>query len=96
MASERESVMQKKMFKVITPIEKANGGGKYWMRLGTAFTNKDESINVYLDAIPVNQKEWTLQLREMDEEDFKKKEHPSLALPMSAPAVTSNPAALPF
>ena len=61
------------MFKVITPIEK-DGKNLYWMRLGSAYTNKDESINVYLDAIPVNQKEWKLQLREMEEEDFKKKD----------------------
>ena len=88
--------MQKKMFKVITPIEKADGKGKYWMRLGTAFTNKDESINVYLDAIPVNQKEWTLQLREMDEEDFKKKDGTFAARPtLPLGAITTPPPTAP-
>ena len=70
----------KKMFKVVTPIEK-DGKNLYWMRLGSAYTNKDDSINVYLDAIPVNQKEWKLQLREMDEEDFKKKDGTFAARP---------------
>jgi hypothetical protein len=55
-----------RMFKVITPIEK-KGGGTFWMRVGTGFPNKDQSINLYLDAMPFNH---TLQLREMDEEDL--------------------------
>ena len=80
----------KKMFKVITPIEK-DGKNLYWMRLGSAYTNKDESINVYLDAIPVNQKEWKLQLREMEEEDFKKKDG-TVSQPGPRIASTSTPA----
>ncbi len=55
-----------RIFKVITPIEKKDGG-TYWMRIGTGYPNKDQSINLYLDALPINQK---LQLREMDEEDL--------------------------
>jgi hypothetical protein len=55
-----------RMFKVISPIEKKTGG-TYWMRVGTGFANKDQSVNVYLDAMPFNH---TLQIREMDEEDF--------------------------
>jgi hypothetical protein len=58
------------MFKVISAIEKKDGG-KYWMRLGSAFTNKDDSINIYLDALPKN---FTLQLRELDEEDLRRRE----------------------
>jgi len=26
----------------------------FWMKIGTAFRNRDESITVYLDALPVN------------------------------------------
>jgi protein associated with RNAse G/E len=90
----------KKMFKVITPIEK-DGKNLYWMRLGSAYTNKDESINVYLDAIPVNQKEWKLQLREMDEEDFKKKDgslaaRPTLPLNLPTPSSAAHAADVPF
>ncbi len=61
--------MQKRMFKVISSVERRDGG-KFWMRCGSAFTNKDDSINVYLDAVPVG-KEVTLQLRELTEEDLR-------------------------
>jgi hypothetical protein len=64
--------MQKRMFKIITPIDKKDGG-KYWMRLGTGFANKDDSINMYLDAIPFQvTKDTVLQLREMTDEDFRR------------------------
>ena len=90
-------MLQKKMFKVIAHIEKGNGKGGYWMRLGSAFPNKDDSINVYLDAIPVDLKTCALQLREMDEEDFKKKDSaPSRMPPPSLGGSTSNPSAVPF
>lgn len=64
--------MQKRMFKVITPIERRDGT-KFWMRLGSGFTNKDDSINVYLDAVPLG-KDLTLQLRELTDEDLKERE----------------------
>ena len=57
--------MDKQIFKVITPIEK-RGGGHYWMRLGSAYRNKDNSINVYLDAIPKGPN-LQFQLRELDD-----------------------------
>lgn len=59
-------VNRPRVFKVISPIEKKDGG-TYWMRVGTGYPNKDQSINLYLDALPLNHK---LQLREMDEEDL--------------------------
>jgi hypothetical protein len=53
--------------KVLCPMQ--NKAGKtYWVRMGSAFTNKDGSTNVYLDALPVNQK---LQIRDLTEEDRK-------------------------
>ncbi len=69
--------MQKEMFKVISPIEK-HGGGTYWLRCGTAYRNKDDSINLYIQALPVNagnHKELQLQIREMTEEDFATSRH---------------------
>lgn len=30
------------------------GGKKHWLRVGLAFVNRDGSINVRLDAMPVN------------------------------------------
>ena len=47
---------------VLCPIER--DGKTFWQRLGVAFVNRDESLNVYLDGLPVNGK---LQLRDWDE-----------------------------
>jgi hypothetical protein len=49
--------------KVLCPVE-GRDKKTYWMRLGTAYVNKDNSINVYLDASPINGK---LQIRDWDE-----------------------------
>ncbi|MBT8496223.1 MAG: hypothetical protein KJO07_24475 [Deltaproteobacteria bacterium] len=57
--------------KVLCPLERDKDGSKrtYWMRIGSAFTNRDGSFNVYLDALPTNNK---LQIRELDERDLQK------------------------
>jgi hypothetical protein len=60
---------ERKMFKVLCPME-SRTGHKWWMRMGSAFTNKDNSINLYLDAIPTKAGA-TLQLRELTEEDMR-------------------------
>lgn len=57
-----------RMFKVLCPIERKDGK-THWLRLGTAFTNKDQSLNIHLDALPSNLK---LQVRELDEEDLQR------------------------
>jgi hypothetical protein len=41
------------------------------MKCGQGFTNKDDSINVYLDAVP---KDLRFTLRELDEEDLRRRE----------------------
>ncbi|MBV8756867.1 MAG: hypothetical protein JO257_06325 [Deltaproteobacteria bacterium] len=61
----------KKMWKVICPIEKKDGTGTHWARLGVAYGNKDESINLYLDSLPMNGK---LQLREWTEEELRERD----------------------
>jgi hypothetical protein len=58
------------MFKVLSPIPKRDGTGTWWMRLGNAFTNKDNSINVYLDAVPRDLK---FTLWEMTEADLRQR-----------------------
>ena len=83
--------MHKRMFKVISAIEK-KGGGKFWMRLGSAFINKDESINVYLDAVP---KTLEFQLREMTEEDFARSSKPATFGDRPVPAA-ADPSQPPF
>jgi hypothetical protein len=62
---------------VLTPILKRDGQGSWFMKIGTAFTNKDDSINLYIDAIPVGVapgKGMTLQIRELDENDLRQRE----------------------
>jgi hypothetical protein len=63
-------VLQKKTFKVLAAIPKRDGS-HWWMKCGSAHTNKDDSINIYLDAVPRDLK---FQLRELDEEDLRRRE----------------------
>lgn len=63
-------MLQKRTFKVLTAIPKRDGG-HWWMRCGAGHTNKDDSINVYLDVIPRDLK---FTLRELDEEDYRRRE----------------------
>ena len=48
---------KKKIAYVITE----RGGKSYWTRIGVAFTNRDGSLNVKLEALPVSGE---LQIRE--------------------------------
>ena len=52
------SVVKKAVFTVTE-----RGDRSYWTRIGAAFTNKDGSLTVRLDAVPVN---GTLQIRDED------------------------------
>lgn len=66
-------MLQKRMYKVIAPME-GKDGARWWMRCGSGYTNKDDSINLYLNALPFarNEKgELTLQIRELTEEDLR-------------------------
>jgi len=51
--------------KVLCPLDR--NGKTYWMRIGSAFLNKDGSTNVYLDAYPTDRK---LQIRDLDPRDM--------------------------
>ena len=46
-------------------IERGEGKSRIWSRVGSAFRNRDGSINVYLDSFPLGGK---IQLREDDRE----------------------------
>ena len=64
-----------KRFKVLAIMPKSDGSGDYFTRIGTGFENKDSSINLYVDLVPVaNGKNIKLQVRELDENDLKKRE----------------------
>ena len=53
----------KKQRVVYAIIEKPHLKKAVWMKLGVAHVNQDQSINVYLDALPMGGK---LQIREED------------------------------
>ncbi len=66
----------KKMYKVLSPMGKKDGG-TYWMRVGSAYTNRDSSLNVYLDAMPPpspKSNRFELQIRELTEEDLRRRD----------------------
>lgn len=62
--------MDKRTFKVLAPISK-HDGGHWWLRCGTGYLNRDNSINIYLDAMP---KDMRFTLRELDDEDLRRRE----------------------
>jgi hypothetical protein len=62
--------MNKQMFKVVCPIEKKDGTGTVWKGAGIGYRNKDASINLYLDFLPINGK---LQIREFTEEELRER-----------------------
>ncbi len=69
-------MLQKRMYKVIAPME-GKDGAKWWMRCGSGYTNKDDSINLYLNALPFargERGELTLQIRELTEEDLRSRD----------------------
>lgn len=41
-------------WKVVYTVAERSGGRRHWVRIGVAFVNRDQSLNVRLDAIPVN------------------------------------------
>jgi hypothetical protein len=83
-----------RMFKVLCPVERKDGG-TFWMRVGSAFPNKDQSINLYLDALPLGHNK--LQIREMEDEDFNRgKRRDGDAAPPSSQAHGAGNDDLPF
>ena len=46
--------------------ESRDGEKSFWVRIGVAFTNRDGSVNVILDALPIGTNR--LQIREPKEE----------------------------
>lgn len=52
---------ERKWKTVYTIVEQANSEKRFWLRIGVAFVNRDQSLTVRLDAMPVN---GTLHIRE--------------------------------
>jgi hypothetical protein len=57
-----EEALNRNMKTVYTVVDRGQGKS-IWVRVGTGFTNRDGSLNLRLDAIPVN---GMLQVREWD------------------------------
>jgi hypothetical protein len=64
----------KKPWAAFNIVEK--GTKTYWNRVGTAYHNRDGSMNLYLDALPRDGK---VQLREDDRAERRDKERGALA-----------------
>jgi hypothetical protein len=84
--------VDKRTFKVLAPIAK-HDGGHWWMRCGTGYMNRDNSINIYLDAMT---KEMRFTLRELDDEDLRRREtYRSGGGEGGAPAARAAPSPMP-
>jgi hypothetical protein len=78
--------------KVLCPIPNPKDPTKtFWVKMGTAYVNKDNSINLYLDGLPVNGK---LQVRDWDERDDR--EFQERRERRETPAPANNNSDLPF
>lgn len=56
----------KKDRKDVFTITEAGNGNSYWHRIGAAFTNRDGSLTVVLNALPLDGK---LVIRELQEQE---------------------------
>jgi hypothetical protein len=54
---------QARSMKAVFTVVDRGPGKSFWIRVGTGFTNRDGSLTVRLDAIPVN---GTLQVRDWE------------------------------
>jgi hypothetical protein len=61
--------MNEKMKTVYTIVERGRDAKSIWVKVGVGFVNRDGSINLRLDAIPVN---GTLQVRDYEPFDPRK------------------------
>ena len=50
------------------PGAEKRGGRSFWTRIGTAYVNRDGSLNLRFDYLPANLGETTIQVRTLDSE----------------------------
>jgi hypothetical protein len=70
---------------VFTVVERGSGNGmtkSYWTRVGVGFVNKDGSITLKLDCLPIN---GTLQVREWEAWERKTDSPETAARPRQRP-----------
>ena len=66
----------RRAYKVLASIPRFDGKGEWLMRIGSGFQNRDDSINLYLDVLPVGgaNGKVRLQIRELDAADLARRE----------------------
>jgi hypothetical protein len=66
----------RRAYKVLASIPRFDGKGEWMMRIGSAYQNRDDSINLYLDVLPVGgaNGKVRLQIRELDAADLARRE----------------------
>ncbi|HEY4175287.1 MAG TPA: hypothetical protein VGM90_00575 [Kofleriaceae bacterium] len=65
-------------FKILAIVPKLDGKGEFFTKVGIGFRNKDQSINLFLETLPLqslNGKPVKLQIREWDERDERPREN---------------------
>ena len=60
-----------RMMEVFTIVDKEGFERSFWVKVGACFPNRDGSLNVYLDALPLNRR---LQIRERNRPQNSKEE----------------------
>lgn len=69
--------MQKKQLKILAEVPRFDGNGTYMLKVGTAFTNRDDSINGFIESLPLaalSPKGFKIHIRELDARDLEKRE----------------------
>ena len=67
MTDSNGSSTSRKPLAVYAVLDRKDGGRPYWMKVGAAFTNRDSSLTVVLDAFPSSTNR--LQIREQRFQD---------------------------
>jgi hypothetical protein len=84
---------QTRNMKAVYTVVERGQGKSYWTRVGIGFTNRDGSLNLRLDAIPIN---GTLQVREWEPPLDRRPDRPAPAVPFGAdPPMDGPPRARP-
>ena len=60
-----------RMMEVFTIVDKEGFERSFWVKVGACFPNRDGSLNVYLDALPLNGR---LQIRDRNRPQNNKEE----------------------
>jgi len=58
-------LVEKKNRYVVFAVRKTDKGATIWSRAGNAWVNRDDSVNIYLDVLPISGR---LHIREVPEE----------------------------